>query len=1241
MTQVTKAAIKGIKFYKHIVQSVEKFIQKCRPEYKIPGLYVIDSIVRQSKHQFSDKDVFAPRFSKNITTTFQNLFKCPDEDRPRIVRVLNLWQKNSVFPSEIIQPLLDLANPNMNSNQSPAETESYERNSTKPRSSTEIPVWKGWSQFTQGNESFLESGIFIHSENEMQIPSSVMTNTATENSDNQHVSNIELLSRRHQLTSTMPAARPEVTSVKFNKKLLDFDYGDEEDEKQDETNQFSGPNALALSMAQNLLSNPELLQQLQQMQQTIQQNEVFKADFSVLDSIPEQKDLLYPQQIPSELPFSSDHQLSEHPPHATVFGSSSLSYIPEPPPLLSTGQGPGNNYLPVSYKQPTLPPRTVSSELDDSQQSFGMINNISLPLEDQDERPRVLQSIMVENKVEGVKSLCPCGSKARSSHQQSRRSRSRSPRRQRSRSGSHSGSHHKRDRSRSRSRERERRKKGLPPVKKGYLCVCSTTLWLGHVPKIASEANIYDVFAEFGTIASIDMIVPRGCVFVCMDRRQDAYKALQSLKNLKLHGSAIKMAWAPGKGVKGKEYTDFWEVSVGVSYIPYHKIPVDVDLDALEEGGAIDDESVPENMKEQQKTRQKEKEEVQKKVKKGLTKEWEQTANHIDSSLSTTVGGLPPVNMQVVPQIVQPHFGIAVPGMMPTQPVVMSMTVGIPQNSLVMIPSNTQPMQGGHWLPPIPSMAAVSSVVSTCQQVQALNTVHSLRFPTLPVHSTADAISRSIDFSGDATPTEEEGTCLPLEPSSVNSQHVTSTTTTTATGTSSLLPHIPSHSNTSSLSNVSSVDQPLSGFPPPVHSAFPQPVGQVPFLPSTGGFQQPVQPPEHFQTGMIHQGLVSWGSVNSQLPPPSTVSTESCTSMVTVASLSQFSSPHIPCTILHPPTSGLGTRMTGPYRCQGQNGNKMSNPVFPPFRHSSVLASSNLGVQQQSLDSRSQGNSHCSLPGHSFQSSQLDQLPTNTRPQERPVSESALQQRSSGNERKVLLSPPRMPPDLGSRTRDPLPLEHMNFPSYPPLLNPVRVPPPRRFPLYGGPRPRMEFIDSYLGRRPRSRGPLFDWNRPHFAVHSGRMRLQPGFPPRELIRRPKFDTRFRDGKERMEQELFNQHPMPYACQHGENLNNQDWSRQRGRYDRGRERDHWKKDNRENDERDVMKSRNMNRNDYQNCGKSSRDTEPKKNGDHAISKSSIQPIGASTNNKDKDENSVQENEQKSEDKVEKEGNSSLL
>ena len=67
-----------------------------RAEYKIPGLYVIDSIVRQSRHQFGpDKDVFAPRFAKNIQLTFFHLYKCSEEEKvsfilPLLTRVVRL-----------------------------------------------------------------------------------------------------------------------------------------------------------------------------------------------------------------------------------------------------------------------------------------------------------------------------------------------------------------------------------------------------------------------------------------------------------------------------------------------------------------------------------------------------------------------------------------------------------------------------------------------------------------------------------------------------------------------------------------------------------------------------------------------------------------------------------------------------------------------------------------------------------------------------------------------------------------------------------------------------------------------------------------------------------------------------------------------------------------------------------------------------------------------------------------------
>ena len=54
---------------------------QCRPEYKVPGLYVVDSIIRQSRHQFGpEKDVYGPRFMRNIVVLFHSLLSCPSDD---------------------------------------------------------------------------------------------------------------------------------------------------------------------------------------------------------------------------------------------------------------------------------------------------------------------------------------------------------------------------------------------------------------------------------------------------------------------------------------------------------------------------------------------------------------------------------------------------------------------------------------------------------------------------------------------------------------------------------------------------------------------------------------------------------------------------------------------------------------------------------------------------------------------------------------------------------------------------------------------------------------------------------------------------------------------------------------------------------------------------------------------------------------------------------------------------------
>jgi len=55
-------------------------------------------------------------------------------------------------------------------------------------------------------------------------------------------------------------------------------------------------------------------------------------------------------------------------------------------------------------------------------------------------------------------------------------------------------------------------------------------------------------------------------------------------------GFYFQIAWTLNKGVK-TEYKQFWDVDLGVSYIPWEKVKLD-DLEGFAEGGMIDQETV-------------------------------------------------------------------------------------------------------------------------------------------------------------------------------------------------------------------------------------------------------------------------------------------------------------------------------------------------------------------------------------------------------------------------------------------------------------------------------------------------------------------------------------------------------------------------------------------------------------------------------------------------------------------------
>ncbi|TSK67192.1 Splicing factor, arginine/serine-rich 15 [Bagarius yarrelli] len=384
MMSITKAGMKAIKLYKHVVQIIEKFIKKCNPQLKVPGLYVVDSIIRQSRHQFGeDKDVFGPRFLKNISATFQSLYECPPDDK--------------------LQQLLRT----------------------------------------------------------LQQGGAAQSNTAS-------------------IASTANPA-PVQQNSSISKVLQDrFDYDEEPD--------------------------------------------------------------------------------AEERPPVEAFPALSMLNQFSPEEMTVTGDQAGG---PVQGKSPRrrLSPRSQSSH---------------------------------------------------SRH--SRHHRSRSRERWRSPPRSHTGD----------PREMERRRKGLPPMKRETLSVCSTTLWLGQLDKKTQQQDVNSLIEEFGQIDSINMIPPRGCAYIVMVHRQDAYTALNKLSrgNAKINNKSFKgtkvrrinnleqlsqlqllaynrhligqmsldIAWAINKGVSGR-FKKYWNTELGVTYVPWEKLK-DSELVALREGAILDQETL-------------------------------------------------------------------------------------------------------------------------------------------------------------------------------------------------------------------------------------------------------------------------------------------------------------------------------------------------------------------------------------------------------------------------------------------------------------------------------------------------------------------------------------------------------------------------------------------------------------------------------------------------------------------------
>ncbi|CAH1763978.1 9052_t:CDS:2 [Entrophospora sp. SA101] len=189
---LTKIALNSPKQYKNIVHSIQKFIQRCPSDYKLGALYVLDSISQTAQKQKgpaktkNSEDIssitsttsssssswtgaeYLDRFEKLLEETFTHIMQCPEHDKDKVKRVLDLWYDKETYNKETIQRIKDthfnqttsltqLVNEIKSVNVSSSNNDPNNMNPTTMDSSTLLATLNNLAQGTLNIPPFLSS----------------------------------------------------------------------------------------------------------------------------------------------------------------------------------------------------------------------------------------------------------------------------------------------------------------------------------------------------------------------------------------------------------------------------------------------------------------------------------------------------------------------------------------------------------------------------------------------------------------------------------------------------------------------------------------------------------------------------------------------------------------------------------------------------------------------------------------------------------------------------------------------------------------------------------------------------------------------------------------------------------------------------------------------------------------------------------------------------------------------------
>nr|AAQ91056.1 LRRGT00100 [Rattus norvegicus] len=612
MILITKAAIKAIKLYKHVVQIVEKFIKKCKPEYKVPGLYVIDSIVRQSRHQFgTDKDVFGPRFSKNITATFQYLYLCPSEDKSKIVRVLNLWQKNGVFKIEIIQPLLDMAAGTSNAAPGAENVTNNEGSPPPPvKVSSELPQAPTNSMPAvpqlPSSDAFAAVAQLFQTTQGQQLQQILQTfqqppKPQSPALDSAVMAQVQAITAQLKTAPTQPPEQKTAFDKVHEQALSPYSVSNV-----DLPENIPKGSRLETGAGSVLCSLEALLEETVLGKDHVQMSggHLLAAFLKLLDRFDydDEPEAVEDSKKEDAVAVATTALATAAPPVPAAATPAVAPAVPassatSPPPPQAPFGYPGDGMQQPAYTQhqnvDQFQPRMMALQQDSMQHqvwAFSWIDLVLLSTAVTTESAKESSSSSHQKEEDlglalglgdpATVGLGPgpgigAGTRLALALKKDGIEKKRG-------SGGRKAS----------LRSSQRLQVCCWIVTTDLLSVCSTTLWVGQLDKRTTQQDVASLLEEFGPIESINMIPPRGCAYIVMVHRQDAYRALQKLSrgNYKVNQKSIKIAWALNKGIKA-DFKQYWDVELGVTYIPWDKVKAE-ELESFCEGGMLDSDTL-------------------------------------------------------------------------------------------------------------------------------------------------------------------------------------------------------------------------------------------------------------------------------------------------------------------------------------------------------------------------------------------------------------------------------------------------------------------------------------------------------------------------------------------------------------------------------------------------------------------------------------------------------------------------